>query len=1349
MKQEDIGAAIKSAFRNLSISEAARQLNVARPGLSNLVAGKSRVSRAMAAKLAEHFGMDGEELLRHQALVDASAVGQASAAAHAASANAEWRRNAADYHDITSTDIERWAEQTRARAVLPVLIRRLVYAVMPDARQVDFPGHDAAQRPGWDGRVDAPRTSPWVPEGLSGWELTVSGDLPGKPTRDMTGRKKLTAVERQATTFVFVTARRWDGKDTWAAMQRETGDWRDVRAFDCTDLAAWLDQSAPTKAWFAHELNRSIDGVRSIEEVGRAWTNSTKPPLSAKLFDTAVEAHRTSLHDWLATPNEKPFVIVADSVDEATAFLSEALKEADGSIGAAASSACVLSSADALRRLAAAAPQAVLITANADTERAAAGFFRTHRIIIARARTTIEEDPDIALEPLADEAFDAALEEMGIVRDEWPRWRAEAGNSPTILRRRLALSPELRRPPWAARPELLRKLVPIFFAGAWKRDVAGDVDCVELVTHKPIAEVERDCAELAGLADPPVWALGNYRGLVSRKDALFAIAHAVTPEDLDRFLKLAELVFSLDDPQFDLPADERWRASILGKRPEVSGALRQSVGELLVLLALYGDQLAGRRLENIAPRIEMLVGRVLKGASARAWLSRQGDLQLLAEAAPDAFLSAVEADLDSADPQLLAMLRPVGSAPFDGPDRTGLLWALEIVAWNRDNFVRVFDVLARLSEVHIEDNWTNKPENSLYSLVRFWWPQTAAPHADRLRKVETFARTRSTLAWRLLMRQLNHLDTASVNALPRWRNDAAGHDARPTQEDQLAMLRKTLDLLLAWPRITADQLGELFELFADLSDKDRDAVIDRAEAWLTEGASDHDRSELAERLRRYVLRYSRRGVDKGPAKRVATFATKLMPDNLVMRHRWLFAEYYVPESNEEVDDEKFDLDARERRISAAREEAIRELFKADGLSGILAMLRAGKAHGAVGLALYAVIEAADHPRIIDELLKSPEPELVKAIDTCLLTFLHRADDAAREALFADASRSDEHLLRLLLGAPFQRSTWEAIERLRPALADRYWKQVELRPWNLAAGDVTYMIDRALSAGRPLATFDAVGMLSKKVDPSDLTRVLRALTAAKADEAQVVRIDPWWMGEALAAVAVNDAMPLNERASLEFLFFEGLRHDQHGIPALEQLIAQNPNEFVQLVTMVFKRDDGTTDVADEPADEQRRALITKAWALLEHLQFIPGTRADGSIDSAELLTWIIAVRDGCKAAARRAYGDRRIGSLLGKAPAGKDGHWPHPAVRDALDAIGTEEVMSGFHTGKFKSRGVHWRGPGGVQERELAKKFRDDAEAIRLDHPFTARCLQGLADGYDRQAQWHDTDEAVRKRLGRL
>ena len=51
-------------------------MKVARPGLSNLVAGKTRLTKAMAAKLAKEFPLDGEALMRDQGKVDAGAVKQ-------------------------------------------------------------------------------------------------------------------------------------------------------------------------------------------------------------------------------------------------------------------------------------------------------------------------------------------------------------------------------------------------------------------------------------------------------------------------------------------------------------------------------------------------------------------------------------------------------------------------------------------------------------------------------------------------------------------------------------------------------------------------------------------------------------------------------------------------------------------------------------------------------------------------------------------------------------------------------------------------------------------------------------------------------------------------------------------------------------------------------------------------------------------------------------------------------------------------------------------------------------------------------------------------------------------------
>lgn len=124
-----------------------------------------------------------------------------------------------------------WADEMDARSRLAVLLRVLVHSTGTALHRVDFPGYDEAERPGWDGWVEAGEGTPWILEGMSGWEFGVNKDCRQKANSDF---KKRTASiprgERLLTTYVFVTPRRWsdEKKRQWAADKRALGQWRDV-----------------------------------------------------------------------------------------------------------------------------------------------------------------------------------------------------------------------------------------------------------------------------------------------------------------------------------------------------------------------------------------------------------------------------------------------------------------------------------------------------------------------------------------------------------------------------------------------------------------------------------------------------------------------------------------------------------------------------------------------------------------------------------------------------------------------------------------------------------------------------------------------------------------------------------------------------------------------------------------------------------------------------------------------------------------------------------------------------------------------------------------------------------------
>jgi hypothetical protein len=308
-------------------------------------------------------------------------------------------------------------------------------------------------------------------------------------------------------------------------------------------------------------------------------------------------------------------------------------------------------------------------------------------------------------------------------RDEVSRLANASGRSLTVLRRQLSNVLAVRTPEWAEDRQKATSLVPFLFVGAWNSQKDADKLGLSLLAgDRPYDELEKDCQSLAQLNDAPIWSIGNHRGVVSKLDLLYSIAGAITPAELNRYFGIARIVFGEDDPALDLDENQRWAASIHDKRREFSGAFREGISETLVLLAVHGRHLFKTRL-GVDTEIEVV--RAVRDLlptplTTRILEANDRDLPTYAEAAPDEFLSIIERDLRSNDP-ILGLMRPAGVGLFSHPSRTGLLWALEGLSWNPATLPRAAFLLARLSQVEINDNWVNKPTNSLLSIFRAFY----------------------------------------------------------------------------------------------------------------------------------------------------------------------------------------------------------------------------------------------------------------------------------------------------------------------------------------------------------------------------------------------------------------------------------------------------------------------------------------------------------------------------------------------------------------------------------------------------------------------------------------------------
>jgi hypothetical protein len=148
-------------------------------------------------------------------------------------------------------------------------------------------------------------------------------------------------------------------------------------------------------------------------------------------------------------------------------------------------------------------------------------------------------------------------------------------------------------------------------AGTWNSQREADQEVLSFLTGTPYSQVEITVAELLRSEQSPLWAVGKYRGVASKIDALYATRHLITEADFNSFLAKARVVLSETDPALELPEDQRWMAAVYNKTRNHSSVLRRSIGDTLVLLAVHGNNLLKKRLGiDVEVRVGQLVGDV-------------------------------------------------------------------------------------------------------------------------------------------------------------------------------------------------------------------------------------------------------------------------------------------------------------------------------------------------------------------------------------------------------------------------------------------------------------------------------------------------------------------------------------------------------------------------------------------------------------------------------------------------------------------------------------------------------------------------------------------------------------------
>ena len=381
-------------------------------------------------------------------------------------------------------------------------------------------------------------------------------------------------------------------------------------------------------------------------------------------------------------------------------------------------------------------------------------------------------------------------------------------------------------PEWAQGTEA-SELAIAELLGGWKEDSEADKLVAEKLSKKAYGEWIGTIREIALRPGTPLILRNGAWRVVSRYEGWYAIGPRIFDEHLDGLKELALSVLKERDPQFELSPDTRYAANIHDKVLTHSELLRKSLAETLALLGSHSKALTSCSFDKAQATAILSVREILADADWVLWGSLNDLLPLLAEAAPKEFLDAVERALNTDPCPFDTLFAQEGTGIFGRNYITGLLWAMETLAWAPEYLTRVVVLLGELAARDPGGNWSNRPANSLSTILLPWFPQTCATVARRKTAVETLIHEQRDVAWKLLLTLLPESHSSTIGShKPIWR-EIIGDDwsEGATHRDYWEQTAIYSELAISVAKDDVSKLAELISRLGDLPPQAHDQLL--------------------------------------------------------------------------------------------------------------------------------------------------------------------------------------------------------------------------------------------------------------------------------------------------------------------------------------------------------------------------------------------------------------------------------------------------------------------------------------------------------------------------------------------
>ena len=1266
----------------------------------------------------------------------------------------------------------------RLEALLPELVKRLIQkgAGSHAYERLRISDGEGYRDKGLDGQVHLHEPVGPLPAGELRLEIGATADATAFKVKAQAEYRRVQELVGDAAanmTFVIIGRVPWDGLTKtedgvsveWrlhiADVLREEGKtpFSDCIVIDQSALIDWVNTDLDTSLWWLNAIGqrgiRTPRAVLSLEERVKLYLLRFQLGIDPNIM--TVEQNLDGLANGLEQGS--PTNIFGNSAAEASVAASRYLEQN----GYLTSSPCVVVTKESGVETLQSVPVCHIVILEGEAADFA-NHLSQHRVIVARPLLYSMNQPGhVVLKRPSVEAFARHLDVTGATADAETIARA-VGRTMTALERNYGTDTAQARSPWQSPDnpdhDLICKLVIL---GGWNRGkIYVGKDDPRRLRHRDLELIH----ELCGLG--PVGVDRTIERLVKRygrgegqdcgaADPLFATGPDVVNLNapVDAFYRFAML---FTNEHFDILQEAlrrvlQYRAENPPDRDAIfnpaehfgySSTLTGGIILSFALIGTFGHQppLDLRPDEQASPRwCEELYHDAIPSMVDHPQFidSIQQYLPLLAEGLSHPFLRSLEMLLERNVETIRSIFQPRESALGLHKYHFGnaLLWAIERISWKAEHLEPSARILMGLhiAAGPMDNGMGNQPIASLRGLLSLEIPQTEASLEMRLRAYDMLAETFGTPVLDLFE---DLLDTRGGFQMSQSRPIFSQVEPPTlTYGDYCAARDHVASLAVGLVADSPQHCRSLIDCVPAMIDSIFERFLD---VIRTVEPNTPDAMELADTLRRFTGRHG-----EFPDADWSMPESRLEPMREMQAHlvndpklelRWLFANEYV---------QLHDVDFRDSQehLNELRVDAVPVLSE-NGVNDLLEFAGSVGAPSTVGVAAGQTI--ADETALA--LLIEESGDIIdEDARTAFLRGLSRGRGLESPSSWLDSlstmtgTHSRSVLEALGEGLPSTQPVIEAVANrtdLPLHAVSGFWSWMNIHALHhFEASDAT--LDALFAHGR--AHDLAAIARSEKANLSDdviakiFDEFLVHMAAASSEgrRSDMSLYHYWNLAEIVEDRQIHS---LEHIAQYQFPLARTLRFNGPKRPAaLHRLLAKAPKKFMEVVKLAYRSDAQVqkTDNAVTTTEATVEPHVSEAaWHALDSMTLLPGWQ-DGGLDSKRMQIWIDDALELADSNGRRIATEVAIGDLLGKSPVDPvDQHWPHRAVRDAIEQGLSSRVLQHIQTGEANSRGIY-SGPSRVHHLKMAERFESYAAHMK-PWPRTRDMLLAIAKS---ERRWMD------------